>query len=304
MFNFINDIELLTNFITVTESSTLLQAAKAQKVSQATVSIRLRKLQEQFDFPLYEKRGRKIGVLPAGIELKDTIQHSLREAESSISKFHIRKNLNRLIPIRIGARREVFIKLGTTLKADFPVEFLPMNSLETKAALLASQIDVAITHVRPESHEFIASPLFVDSFVFCYPKKWNDGLTTLTCPQLANFVQKHRTLDYGRQSKLLNDVFRYFKVPAENVRAAAIIEDWTLLRNFLINGSGFGVFPKTFVQNLRGETEQIPIATKIIPPLRFYYVYKSEFRQNLRFKELGSLINRAFSRQGSPHLGR
>ena len=294
MFNFLNNTELLSTFIAVSESDTLLQASKKLKVSQATVSLRLRKFQEFFGFPIFEKRGRKIVILPSGFDLKEVMKGSALNFEATIAGFLFQKNLKGSNPIKIGARQEVFLKLGTKLKVDFPIELFAMNSSATKSALLSSEIDVALTHLRPVSHEFISKLLFTDSFVLCCSKKLSKKIDTLNPKQLAEFCCSHPALIYGRNSRLLNDFIRFYKLDSSRVRAAVTCEDWSVLKNFLINGTGYGIFPKTFIRDLDEGIFTYEIPAKVIQPLGFYYIYKQEFRNNVQIQELGNRLKAAF----------
>jgi len=298
MFKILNDLELYVTLMALGESRTLLEAARKLGVSQATVSLRLKRLQSQHDYLLFEYQGKRLVITPKGKELLALVSKVFEDLPSQLQRFHLEKDLEAIQPIRIGARLEVYDKIVPRLKIKAPVDLRLMNSLEISRGLADFTIDAAISHQRPMNTQFISLPLYEDEFVLCCHKSLLKGLAG-RLPEnnkrsILEFITHVPALSYGHESRLLNDWLSTYGVPKDLLFTSAICENWNTLKSFLLNGVGFGVFPKSFVAGSPKGVLMQPVPHASLAPLSFYLIYRATYKNNRGMIELKDALRAMF----------
>lgn len=296
MFKILNDLELYVTLTALGESRTLLESSRKLGVSQATVSLRLKKLQSQHGYPLFEYQGKRLVLTPRGRELLTLVSKVFEDLPSQLQRFHLEKDLEGIQPIRIGARLEVYDKIVPFLKIKAPLDLRLMNSLEISRGLTELTIDAAISHQRPMSTQFISVPLYEDEFMLCCHKsllaEFDGNLPAYNRRAISEFVAKVPALSYGHESRLLNDWLSTYSVPKEKLSISAVCENWNTLKSFLENGVGFGIFPKSFVRLAPKNVLTRQIAHASLAPLRFYLIYRSAYKSNRGLQELKEALKK------------
>lgn len=298
MFKILNDLELYVTLTALGESRTLLEASRKLGVSQATVSLRLKRLQSQHGYLLFEYQGKRLVITPRGRELLDLVSKVFEDLPSQLQRFHLEKDLEGIQPIRIGARLEVYDKIVPYLKIKAPLDLRLMNSLEISRGLGDLTVDAAISHQRPMSTQFISVPLYEDEFVLCCHKSllapFGGTLPEYNKRSIQEFISKVPALSYGHESRLLNDWLSTYSVPKEKLFISAICENWNTLKSFLANGVGFGVFPKSFVDKVPKSVLMQPVPHSSLAPLRFYLIYRTAYKNNRGLQELKDALKKIF----------
>jgi DNA-binding transcriptional LysR family regulator len=298
MFKILNDLELYVTLTAVGESRTLLEAARKLGVSQATVSLRLKRLQSQHGYLLFEYQGKRLVITPRGQELLSLVSKVFEDLPSQLQRFHLEKDLEVFQPIRVGARLEVYDKIVPHLKIKAPLDLRLMNSLEVNRGLVDLTIDAAITHQRPMSTQFISVPLYEDEFMLCCHKSLlsdvGGKLPEYDKRSIEQFISKIPVLSYGHESRLINDWLSTYGVAKEKIFTSAICENWNTLKSFLVNGVGFGVFPKSFVQGVPKSVLMQPVPHSSLSPLRFYLIYRAAYKGNRGIIELKNALKSVF----------
>jgi DNA-binding transcriptional LysR family regulator len=174
-----------------------------------------------------------------------------------------------------------------------------MNSLEIGRSLADFTIDAAISHQRPMSTQFISVPLYDDEFVLCCRKSllgnFGGKLPELNKRSIQEFISKVPVLSYGHESRLINDWLSAYSVSREKLFTSAICENWNTLKSFLVNGAGFGLFPKSFVDRVHRSVLTQPVPHSILAPLRFHLIYRTAYKNNRGMVELKNALKEIFS---------
>jgi LysR family hydrogen peroxide-inducible transcriptional activator len=151
------------------------RAAKACFVSQPTLSIAIKKLEEELGVPLFERHANEISVTPAGERVIAQAQRTLESAEGV--KLAAREGRNQLAgPIRLGAIYTIgpylFPDLIPQLRRRAPD--MPLVIEENYTAALAEKLrqgdlDIAILALPFSAQGLLTLPLYEEPFVVLLP---------------------------------------------------------------------------------------------------------------------------------------
>lgn len=90
------NVKSLKYFITIAEEQNLTKAAKRLFVSQSTLSLFLRKLEEEAGLPLFDRSKNKLTITPAGRLYAETARELLRMEEEMYEKLNINRKARTL----------------------------------------------------------------------------------------------------------------------------------------------------------------------------------------------------------------
>jgi LysR family transcriptional regulator, low CO2-responsive transcriptional regulator len=143
-------------FVTVLELGSITKAAAKLNLTQPAVSIQLKNLQEQFEFPLFEVVGKKVFVTDFGNDVVQSAVAIFQEIEIIENKVNAYKGL------LIGRLRISVVSTGKYIAPYFLTDFLKLHSgvelsmvVTNKAKVLESlqnnEVDFSLVNVLPES---------------------------------------------------------------------------------------------------------------------------------------------------------
>lgn len=149
-------IHQLQIFKKIIEVNSITKAADEMHLTQPAVSIQLKKLQEQFEFPLIEVINKKLYITDFGREIEKAVDIILAEVEKINTKsMEFKGNL-------VGKLKIAVVSTGKYIMPYFLTEFMKMNSavdvmmeVTNKAqvvnALEQNEVDFALVSVLPKS---------------------------------------------------------------------------------------------------------------------------------------------------------
>ena len=143
-------------FVTVLELGSITKAAAKLNLTQPAVSIQLKNLQEQFEFPLFEVVGKKVFVTDFGNDVVQSAVAIFQEIEIIENKVNAYKGL------LIGRLRISVVSTGKYIAPYFLTDFLKLHSgvelsmvVTNKAKVLESlqnnEVDFSLVNVLPDS---------------------------------------------------------------------------------------------------------------------------------------------------------
>ena len=150
-------------------------AAQACFVSQPTLSVAIKKLEQELGVQLFERRSGKITLTPVGERVVEQAQQALEAAESV--KTVAQQGKDQLSgPLKIGAIHTIgpylFPELIPILRKDAPD--MPLIVEESFTAVLAEklkhgELDVIIIALPFEEQGLVSKPLYSEPFVVLLP---------------------------------------------------------------------------------------------------------------------------------------
>lgn len=161
------EIRLLEYFMAVYEELHFTRAAEKLGISQSTLSLQIRLLEDRLGTPLFQRIGKKVYVTQAGKILSEhceRIFHELNQADIKI------KELRGLLrgKLTIGCAAYHFITPPIiSFHNQYPgieLSVVGLSTEETIHALLQNQVDIGIVFVTQENDQLEKIPLYTDEF--------------------------------------------------------------------------------------------------------------------------------------------
>lgn len=158
------------------------RAADACFVSQPTLSVAIKKLEEELNVPLFERGSSEVSLTPVGERIVVQAQRVLEEA--SVIKSMAQQGKNPLSgPLRVGVIYTIGPYLLPALVSDMirRVPSMPLILQENFTVRLLEllkqgELDVAILALPFNDSGFVIQPLYEEPFVVAVPKghRWAD----------------------------------------------------------------------------------------------------------------------------------
>ena len=236
-------------FLSIYETGSTTAAAEQLFISQPTVSVALRELEEHYGVRMFERYAKHLYVTPAGQQMYQYAKHLvnlMEEAEDAIRSQGEAGTLRVGSSITIGSQfLPYYVNAFYARHPGTEVKVLvgPSDQLEQK--LLAGELDLALIEGTVHSAGLVAQPYMEDSL-------------SVICPAGGSFRpgQVIRVEEFRKQKFLLRehgsgtrDIF-----DLEMERAGIAVEPiWegmstTALVNAVINGLGIAVLPSRMVR--------------------------------------------------------
>lgn len=169
------DDRYLRAFHEVCRAGTLSAAAVALHRSQPTLSYQLRQLERSLGMPLFERRGRRLVLTPAGEALRGFCDRFYAEYARLRSEFPAAAPAPK--PLRIASvsafgRHVLVPRLSRALDPALAphVSFPPAT--EVFARVRAGAADLGFAHYRSSSGDLRCTPVFGERLVLVHPKAW------------------------------------------------------------------------------------------------------------------------------------
>lgn len=172
-------------FLTVLELGSITKAAAKLNLTQPAVSIQLRNLQDQFEFPLFEVIGKKVFVTDFGTEIMHSATAIFLEIEGIENKLSAYKGL------LSGRLRISVVSTGKYIAPYFVSDFLKLHTgvelrmeVTNKAKVLESlqnnEVDFSLVSVLPENMEVDKVALMPNKLflVGAYDKRYKGKIFT------------------------------------------------------------------------------------------------------------------------------
>lgn len=151
------------------------RAAKACHVSQPTLSVSVKKLEDELGIAIFERRSGEITLTPIGEQIVEQAQHALESAETV--KLIAQQGKDQLAgPLRIGAIYTIgpylFPELIPTLRQhapDMPLVIEENYTSVLKEKLKQGELDVIIVALPFEEQGVVSVKLYDEPFVVLLP---------------------------------------------------------------------------------------------------------------------------------------
>lgn len=261
----LSDMQVLVEFA---RSHNMIEAASKLGLSQGSVSIRLKNLEEKIGQTLFEMDGKKKVLTPFGAELARIATEAYQRLQIDLMEASDRLANPDRLAIRIGCRKEIFDRLVTRFKVENPLIFQDMNHLQVLAALTARSIDLGITHLVPDSADLIAKKLFTNHTIIGAHRKWGHQFSD------PDWLKATPALIYKlKDPPFIEAYLARFGLMLNHVRIAGVCESWPALRAMLEEGKGFALMPSEF-QGKGGECRFADVERSILPEQTFHLIYR------------------------------
>jgi len=294
------DLESLRCFVHAAKVLNFRAAAREVGLTPAALGQRIRKLEEHFGVPLFDRNTRRVALTQAGLALLPAAHEALDAAKACI---RAARGLAGPAPmdLMLGTRHELGLSwvLPTmrTLKEGHPEITFHLyfgSGPDLELRVRSHQIDCAISSRRltdpkldsirlhPEYYVFVGSPSLLET---C-------PLETIADAQNHNLIDTHGELPlfkYWRDAPGGNDSLSFHKLLRMGTIAA--------IRQLVLDGEGVAVLPLYLVQEDIARGDLQPILTEVeIRHDWFRLIFRADDPRRAFFAELAEVLkNRALT---------
>ncbi|MES2768184.1 MAG: LysR family transcriptional regulator [Bdellovibrionota bacterium] len=268
-----NLIRLLPTIVAVAESKNFKDAASKLKISQPAITQQMRTLENALDIPLMKTVGKKKILTPFGNEVYLSAKQHLNQLMASMGMVQNKFSDPTQRVLRIGARAEILEFILPQLS--FPGKFhcAMLSAAEASKKILEGELDLAVTHERPESSELFSKVAFESRPVFAVHKnllKKTKGKPT------SDFFKNVPHLIYRKDAHFLEVMLQSFDFNAKTLDYKVLCEDWGVIRSLIVAQQGFSIVPVYVSSTFPADIETIELPKKELKNFTYYFLFRRE----------------------------
>ena len=151
-------IDLIKTFVIFASSKNIYEAAKTLGLSQPSVTLQLKRVEDYFESPLFNLDGKKKILNSHGKTIYDELKEIIIDLDNrAIMLKRSFKDHNKLT-LKIACRKEFSIHLLNNYKFEGKLKFFSRSSTQSLQMLDSNQVDFALVHTDPNSPKYIPCP--------------------------------------------------------------------------------------------------------------------------------------------------
>lgn len=256
-------------------------AAHSLGVTQASLSLRLKKVQEKLKIQLFEEKGRSKSLSPQIIKLIKFWDGQQREFFKKEDEIYSEIDEAQNYLLKIAGRNEILDQYSRQLiNFSSSIELLSMDSRSAKQELLDGTIDACILKNKINSFECMSKELGSGTFVLAIPKNYKKinmnnkkGLSALSDKSFLSFKERIEEIRLLEKQEFFG-----FSL----AKPKLIFDNWNSILNLVEEGKGWTVCPQSFTNKRKIEIYNIP---DIGINYKFYFNYAKRLKQLKWFRE-------------------
>ncbi|WP_409291078.1 LysR family transcriptional regulator [Peribacillus sp. SCS-37] len=281
------EFKWLKTFITAADLENFRQTAEELFISQPTVSVHIKLLEETLDVLLFERIGRRVLLTEAG---RRFLPHAVAAAGSykgGLEDLHrlkqgLAKKLTLAIsPLIASSIMPVILHRYMELNQDLELEVQVLDSKDIGSAVLSGKADLGLSRMNILHPELIVSQLYEDKLLLCAPR---DGRDIESGPPLdaAEILSTKRLIIHNHPEYwegLLKELKQH--LPLQTM----VVSEVHVTKRFIEEGLGVSFLPVSTVRRelLEGRLLEIDFPLFPLPAARTYTVMKYQHSIQLDF---------------------
>jgi len=280
-------LDQLQTFLVVANTLNFSEAGRRLTLPRATVSARIKALEQRLNTQLFLRNTRKVSLTQEGAEYFLVAERLLNELnlveESFIQRTDLRGEIRLSVPVEFPQQSLVslladFTKLHPKITVQVVVSDKPLD-------LVADRIDIAFRGRSPAQQDVIARLL---------------GETPLLLLASPSYCNRHAALIHSGQWQRLAVVDPLQMLPFAAGKPKVDTSSMALARCFALSGAAIALLPKQFSNDQISHSVLEPIASAIkLPTLPVFLVYAS---RNKLPKRVRTLIDFIWENRHKYHL--
>lgn len=277
-------------FVVFRESADMTEAAARLGLTQPALSKQLKSLQSRLPQPLLRSEGKRRVPTEYGEALYRELRGRFAGLEEDVRDIGLRHAQSAPPRIRIHARREVLDRLIRALRTPTCLVLNEAGHEQIAKAIAERATDIAVDHRAPDSEQWIARPLFQESFEFWIPKSL---LARRPSGEGLEILQELPVLAYRERDELLEQAARERRLDPRRLRVAGVTGNYASLREWVRAGRGWAVLP-AYLADEEGGCWRLPIPARTLPSREFFAIYRREHAKARWLRETLTEIHAAF----------
>lgn len=251
-------------FTTLMELKSFSKAAKALNLSQPTVSIHIKNLEEELDTILFVRSTREMKITNEANVLYKEAKELLLKKNQVVDYFLRLRSKEIIVGASTISAAYILPKLiGSFCREnpDVKIKVEERNSIDTINCVADKKVDVGIVGMKTEAENCQFCPIYRDEFVFVAPntpyyqklKESNPSIQTLAKEPLI--VREAGSGVKKSMEKIMNEE----NISMEQLNVVASINDIEVMKQLVLEGLGVSFLSKIAVQSLVNEEKLIEI---------------------------------------------
>ncbi|AIN93362.1 selenium metabolism-associated LysR family transcriptional regulator [Treponema putidum] len=264
------EFKQLEIFIKLVENLSFSTTASELNISQPTVSLTLKQLEEELDTPLFLRSTRELKLTAAGQKLYDEAKKILADRDKLIEKFIYPERKVITIgasTIPAGYLLPSIIKEFKKKHPDIYIKIEEKNSLETIKKVSANTVDIGIVGMQVEDENCEFLPIYKDEFVFISANNSYYQKLKKSNPSFKRIAQEpfimRETGSAVKQNMEL--ILKSQKIDLNSINISASINDTEVLKQLTAEGLGTSFISKIAVADMVKHKELIAFELDDIP---------------------------------------
>lgn len=286
------ELRHLRYFLAVATAQNFTKASEALHVSQPSLSVQIRDLEEELGTRLFDRLGRTIALTQAGSLFRDHAERALREVEQAAQLIRELDGAQRgrLIVGTLATVNSYLIPpLVSQFKQRFPGVHLQVHSqpsAEIVAGLLTNRLDLGLCLLPVPQDQLTTIPLFDERLVLVAPAQHRLAQSRLRMRDLGGLPLVLMPADYCLR-KMVEEECAQAGVTTQVVLEMTSPEG---ILQAVTEGAGLTILPELYVRQrmVRRKLRMIDLYDPV-PRHAVGLAYRNNRYQNLAAKEFGTL---------------
>ncbi|GER68093.1 HTH-type transcriptional regulator CitR [Weizmannia acidilactici] len=284
------DFKWLHTFITAAKYENFRKTAEALYISQPTVSVHMKLLEEEIGSPLFQREGRKVLLteegrtfLPVAKRLLQVYENGLEDMEQ-YRQGYSQKLALAMSPLIGESIMPFVLKKFMTIHPEIDISIKVLESTYIADAVLSGEVDLGLSRLEVKHSELKCRPLYEDPVLLVVP---HDGADSESAPPLdARDVLRNNTLFTHNHPEYWEGMLRTLRAEFPLLRTM-LVSQVHVTRRFIIEGLGVSFLPESTVRRelAEGRLLSVPCPFLQMPVARTYAVLKYEHRKERQFLE-------------------
>jgi LysR family transcriptional regulator, transcriptional activator of the cysJI operon len=278
-------LNLLESFKAIVEAPSFAKASEELNLTQSALSMQLRKLEQYFDIPILELRGKKKIPTAFGRLIYQESVKLLQIYHSTFAEIHQQHAFESHQLLKIGGRKELFIFANQQINFPGRVEFISMSSTQAIESMKQQKIDIALSRHKPNSTEYIAKLFLENSTCIIAHKKFLKKFKTK--PEQVEFFKSVPFISYSEKFDLTEPYLKQLDLSSDQLNTKFICEDWITIKNLVEEGLGFSIVPTSVKSNLN-EIDHISLENASVETIKYFFIFNKNLKKMPAYQKLFS----------------
>ncbi|GIN86093.1 HTH-type transcriptional regulator CitR [Heyndrickxia sporothermodurans] len=282
------DLKWLHTFVIAAKHENFRKTADDLFISQPTVTVHIKLLEEEIGSPLFVRDGRKVVMTEAGRRFLPIARNMLNLYEDGMSELdrfrqgYAQKLTLAMSPLIAESIMPYVLKRFMLMHPEIEISVQVLDSTNISEAVLAGEVDLGLSRSQIKNSELICRPLYEDPVILVVP---HDGRDSETAPPLdteelltTQYLITHNHPEYwdGLLTSLRS------KFPSLKTMAVSQVH---VTRRFIIEGLGISFLPSSTVRRelLEGRLLEAPCPFLNLPIAKTYAILKYEHPKETQF---------------------
>lgn len=274
-------IELLQSFYCFIRSKTMAKAALSLGIGQPALSMRLKTLETYFPSPLFSAIGRHKSLSPLGRRLYESLSTTFCDLDDKLAEaIKSAASPDSLVPLRIGCRPEMVSVLVKSVQLFGEHHYRFDTAADVSGAIREGLIDCGLSTDRPDSTQIISREIFITKTVLTIPKKFKLDPSKASAKELRQIPY----IFYTKNEVVFRPWYKHIGLELGDFRITHQCEYWPAVCELVNSALGMAIMPDWALGHL-SPSSNLCCILNVIPPLKYYFLYRREIRKLVQFSK-------------------